>query len=107
MTAKVRRLLRARLGFGVGMRQGSRASVELFGRSKTGAFRPGGGGSRVLGGGPTRAGGNSRGAPIVQASASVISRPMLDVPGSRASHRLPKAVAVVMPLNTTARVRLD
>jgi hypothetical protein len=32
---------------------------------------------------------------------------MLDVPGSLDNQRLPKAVAVVMALNTTARVRLD
>jgi hypothetical protein len=32
---------------------------------------------------------------------------MLEVPGWLESHRLPKAVAVVMALNTTARVKLD
>ena len=36
-----------------------------------------------------------------------ISLPMLDLPGSVENQRLPNAIAVVMPLSTTARVKLD
>src|SRR5690349_20779579 len=61
----------------------------------------------ALRGGPISAGWNRTAAAIVQTSASAIRRPMLEVAGSLDSHRLPKAVAVVMALNTTARVRLD
>ena len=39
--------------------------------------------------------------------ASAINFPMLEVPGLLESQRLPNAVAVVIALNTTARVRLD
>ena len=43
---------------------------------------------------------------MVQVRASAINLPMLEVPGLSESHRLPNAVAVVMALKTTARVRL-
>jgi hypothetical protein len=43
----------------------------------------------------------------VQASDKAKSLPMVDVPGWLDSHRLPNAVAVVMALKMTARVRLD
>ena len=46
-------------------------------------------------------------ATIVQIKASAINFPMLEVPGLLESHRLPNAVAVVMALKTTARVKLD
>src|SRR5579862_3535282 len=55
-------------------------------------------------GGPISAGWKSTAASMVQTSASDISWPMLDVPGWRESHRVPKAVAVVMALKITARV---
>ena len=58
-------------------------------------------------GGPIKAGWNNTAAAMVQTSESAISLPMLDVPGWLERHRLPKAVAVVMALKTTARVRLD
>jgi hypothetical protein len=44
---------------------------------------------------------------MVQTSESAINLPMLDVPGWLDSHRLPNAVAVVIALNTKARVRVD
>ena len=43
----------------------------------------------------------------MQASDSASSLPMVEVPGWLESHRLPNAVAVVMALKMTARVRLD
>jgi hypothetical protein len=43
----------------------------------------------------------------VHASDSANSLPILDVPGSSDSHRLPNAVAVVMALKITARVNVD
>jgi hypothetical protein len=42
----------------------------------------------------------------VHSKASAISWPMLEVPGWRDSHRLPKAVAVVIALKMTARVKV-
>jgi hypothetical protein len=50
---------------------------------------------------------NSTAAESVHASDSANSLPMLDIPGSLDSHRLPKAVAVVMALKITARVNVD
>src|SRR5580704_8619176 len=58
-------------------------------------------------GGPISTGWNSTAAAIVHTSDSAISLPMLDVPGWFDSHRLPKAVAVVMALKITARVSVD
>jgi hypothetical protein len=56
---------------------------------------------------PIRIGWNSTAATMVQASVRDNNLPMLDMPGWFDSHRDPKAVAVVMALKTTARVRLD
>ena len=42
---------------------------------------------------PIRAGWNKTAAAMVQSSASAISLPMLEVPGSLDSHRLPNAAA--------------
>src|ERR1700731_2394972 len=58
-------------------------------------------------GGPIRAGWNKLAAARVQTSDKASSFPMLDVPGCLDSQRLPKAVAVVIALKNTARVRLD
>ena len=58
-------------------------------------------------GGPINAGWNKIAAANVQTSDKASSFPMLDVPGCLDSQRLPKAVAVVMALKNTARVRLD
>src|SRR5262249_43692182 len=58
-------------------------------------------------GGPMRAGWNSTAAAMVHTSARAINLPMLDVPGWLDIHRLPNAVAVVMALYITARVRAD
>src|SRR5258708_1145818 len=63
--------------------------------------------SQVSRGGPMRTGWNSTAAGSVQSNDRARSLPMLDVPGWLDSHRLPKAVAVVMALKMTARVRLD
>ena len=46
-------------------------------------------------------------AAMVHSKASAIILPMLDVPGCLENQRLPNAVAVVMALNTTARVSVD
>ena len=43
----------------------------------------------------------------VQASDNANSLPILDMPGWLENQRLPKAVAVVIALKNTARVRLD
>ena len=43
----------------------------------------------------------------MQTSDKASNLPMLEVPGWFESHRLPNAVAVVIALKTTARVRLD
>src|SRR4029077_13278465 len=56
---------------------------------------------------PIRAGWNNTAAAIVQSSDRAISFPMLEVPGSLDSQRLPNAVAWVMALKITARVRVD
>src|SRR3982074_1138828 len=56
---------------------------------------------------PIGAGWNKSAAARVQASDKASSFPMLDVPGCLNSQRLPKAVAVVIALKNTARVRLD
>ena len=53
------------------------------------------------------AGWNKIAAANVQTSDKASSLPMLDVPGCLDIHRLPKAVAVVIALKKTARVRLD
>ena len=58
-------------------------------------------------GGPMRTGWNSTAAASVHKSDSASNLPMLEVPGWLDSQRLPKAVAVVMALKMTARVRLD
>ena len=60
-----------------------------------------------LRGGPISAGWKSTAAQSVLTSDIASSLPMLDVPGWFDSHRLPKAVAVVIALKKTARVRLD
>ena len=56
---------------------------------------------------PIRTGWNSTAATIVHSSDSAISLPMLDMPGYFDAHMLPNATAVVMALNTTARVSVD
>src|ERR1700724_2433171 len=58
-------------------------------------------------GGPISAGWNKIAADNVQTSDNASSLPMLEVPGCLESQRLPNAVAVVMALKKTARVRLD
>ena len=73
---------------------GSRSTASLLGTARTR-------------GRPISAGWNSTAAAIVQSSDSAMSFPMLDVPGSLDSHRLPNAVAWVMALKITARVRVD
>jgi len=74
----------------------SRGSVAGCGRGLDG-----------LRGGPIKAGWNSTAAVIVHRRASAISLPMLDIPGLAENHKLPNAIAVVMALKITARVRLD
>lgn len=54
-----------------------------------------------------RIGWNRTAAASVHASDRAINLPMLEMPGSLESHKLPKAVAVVMALKTTARVNVD
>ena len=44
---------------------------------------------------------------MVHASASAIILPMLDMPGQLDTHMLPNATALVIALNTTARVSDD
>ena len=61
----------------------------------------------IFRGGPIKAGWNKIAAANVHVSDRASSLPMLDVPGWFESQRLPKAVAVVMALKNTARVRLD
>ena len=58
-------------------------------------------------GGPISAGWNKIAAANVQTSDKASSLPMLEVPGCLESQRLPNAVAVVIALKKTARVRLD
>ena len=63
--------------------------------------------SPISRGGPMSTGWNSTAAAKVLTRDSAKSLPMLDVPGWLDSQRLPNAVAVVMALKMTARVRLD
>src|SRR5262249_60115558 len=58
-------------------------------------------------GGPISAGWNKTAAAKVHTRASAINSPMLEVPGWLDIHRLPKAVAEVIALKITARVRGD
>src|ERR1700681_4845426 len=55
-------------------------------------------------GGPIKIGWKSTAAASVVRSERLKSFPMLDVPGWLENHKLPKAVAVVMALDMTARV---
>jgi hypothetical protein len=56
---------------------------------------------------PIKTGWKKTAAAIVHRSERNINFPMLDIPGYSDDHMLPKAIAFVMALNTTARVRVD
>ena len=82
----------------------SRLRAKIIGRKGVQAPSPAG---LIFRGGPINAGWNKIAAAKVQTSDKASSFPMLDVPGCFESQRLPKAVAVVIALKKTARVRLD
>jgi hypothetical protein len=58
-------------------------------------------------GGHIKAGWKRTAAASVETSDSALNFPMLEAPGCLENQRLPKAVAVVIALKSTARVRLD